>query len=182
MTDSLQGRLLVASPMLHDPNFFRTVVYLARHNEEGAFGFVINRPSEMSLADLIEEARGRRPQRDDLIFHGGPVDGPLLAIHTMDNLGDLCHGNVWMTSDDDQVMLLAERTDVDARFFSGYSGWGPGQLEAEIAAGGWMIASPNHDMLWKDPGPVWEAAVKQQGHEVLRSVLPNAGQVDPNLN
>jgi putative transcriptional regulator len=182
MPDSLQGHLLIASPMLSDPNFFRSVVYLARHNEEGALGFVINRPGRACLADLIEEVRGRRPARQDAIYCGGPIDGPLIALHTLENLGDLCADRIWLTSDDDHIFLLADRTDVPARFFDGYGGWGPGQLEAEIAAGGWLVAPASDQTVWGEPDSIWEACLKQRGHSVLRSVLPGAGEVDPNLN
>jgi putative transcriptional regulator len=182
MHESVQGRLLIASPMLNDPNFFRSVIYIARHDEEGALGVVLNRPSDMQFEDLIEEARGKRPRRSDVIYYGGPVEGPLLALHMMDNVGDLCADKIWLTSDDDHLLLLGDRPEIPARFFTGYSGWGEQQLEAELAAGGWMVAEPELDHLWADSGEIWEQAVKQQGHNVLRAVLPAAGCVDPQVN
>lgn len=182
MHQSIQGQLLIASPMLGDSNFFRSVVYIAKHCEEGAFGLVLNRPSNMQLEDVIEEARGRRPKRCDKIYVGGPVEGPLVALHAMANLGEDCAEDVWVTSDDDHLMLLCDRPDVAARFFSGYSGWGAGQLEAELSAGGWMVGPCCSELLWGDPEEIWEIAVKHQGSSVLRALVPTAGSIDPNVN
>jgi putative transcriptional regulator len=182
MTDSIQGQVLIAAPMLCDPNFFRAVVYIAKHDAEGAFGVVLNRPSNMRLEDVIEQARGRRPARSDAIYLGGPVEGPLLALHGQQNLGEPCTDDIWLTSDDDHLMLLCDQLGIEARFFSGYSGWGPGQLEQELAAGGWLIGPLERDYLFGNPDDIWEDSVKIQGREVLRAVVPAAGLVDPQVN
>jgi putative transcriptional regulator len=178
----LQGQLLIASPMLGDSNFYRSVIYIAKHDSEGAFGLILNRPTNLRLEDVIEEARGRPPARFDAIYDGGPVDGPLLALHAMDNLGDECEDGIWLTSDDDQLMLLCDKPSVPARFFSGYSGWSPGQLEAEMKAGGWMVGPCGIDTLFGDPDTTWESAVKACGYAILQSVVPSAGRVDPGMN
>lgn len=182
MRRSIEGRLLIASPMLSDPNFFRAVVYIARHGSEGAFGVVLNRPSNLRLEEVLEQARGQCPKRRDAIYLGGPVQGPLLALHQLENLGEVYPGDVWLTSDDDHLMMLADRTDVSARFFSGYSGWGPGQLEAELDAGGWMVGPFEPAQLYGDAEQIWEAAVKRQGRDVLRSLIPDADHIDPGVN
>ena len=182
MKGSIQGRVLMASPMLGDSNFFRSVIYIAKHDEGGAFGLVLNRPSNTRLEEVIEQARGRRPKREDAIYVGGPVEGPLLALHELENLGELCTDGVWLTSDDDHLMMLCDRTEIRARFFSGYSGWGTGQLEAELEAGGWLVGPFVADHLFGDPSDLWEAAVKQQGRDVLRTIAPAAGAIDPQLN
>lgn len=182
MHKSIQGQILIASPLLSDPNFFRTVVYIAKHDADGAFGLVMNRPSNTALEDLIEEARGKASLRSDVIFIGGPVEGPLLALHTLDNLGEPCEGGLWLTSDDDHLMLLSDRTDVSSRFFSGYSGWGSGQLESELAGGGWLVGPCGADILTCDPGEIWEIAVKRQGRSILQTLIPAAGNIDPEVN
>ena len=182
MNQFIQGQLLIASPMLSDTNFFRSVVYVARHDSDGALGLIMNRPSNLRLEDVIEQARGRRPDRCDAIFSGGPVDGPLVALHTMQNLGDECCDGVWLTSEDDHLMLLCDRPSVMARFFSGYSGWGAGQLEAELKAGGWLVGHCERESLFGDADAIWETAVKGCGREILRTVVPSAGCVDPEVN
>ena len=178
----IEGRLLIAAPVLSDPNFFRSVIYIARHTEQGAFGILLNRPSNLRLEDVMEQARGHRPKRCDAIYVGGPVEGPLLALHQLENLGDVYPGDVWLTSDDDHLMMLADRPDVPAGFFSGYSGWGPGQLEAELDAGGWMVGEFQTEQLYGDAEQIWELAVKRQGREVLRNLIPDSDKVDPGVN
>lgn len=182
MHQSIQGQLLIASPMLSDQSFFRSVVYIAKHDAEGAFGLIMNRPTNLRLEDVIEQARGRRSVRLDAIYCGGPVEGPLIALHTAENLGDQCEDSIWITSDDDHLMLLCDRPQVPARFFSGYSGWGEGQLEAELKAGGWMVTPCDPKNLFGDPDDIWESAVKCCGTAVLQSFVPIAGCVDPEVN
>lgn len=182
MKDRLDGCVLVASPMLSDPNFFRSVVYVAQHGPDGTFGLLLNRPSNTRLEVILEQTRGRRPKRSDVIYVGGPVEGPLLALHQLENLGDACSGGDWLTSDDDHLMILADRTDVSARFFSGYSGWGPGQLEAELEAGGWMVGESSPEQLYGDADEIWETAVKQRGRNVLRELISEADKIDPQVN
>jgi len=182
MHSSLQGHILIASPLLSDGNFFRSVVFIAKHDTDGAFGLILNRPSNLRLEDVIEQARGHRPKRSDSIYLGGPVEGPLLALHMMSNVGEDCQGDIWLTSDDDHLMLLCDRPKVPARFFSGYSGWGAGQLEGELAAGGWMVGPCPPEFLWGDPDDIWESAVKDQGERVVRTLVPSAGSFDPQIN
>ncbi len=91
MTKNLSGRLLIASPYLTDGNFLRSVVFIIRHDVEGAFGLAINRPTERRFRELVEinEADGP-PREDDFIYRGGPVDGPLLALHDLAGVGEPC--------------------------------------------------------------------------------------------
>lgn len=182
MKIAIEGSVLIASPMLSDPNFFRSVVYVAQHGPDGTFGLLLNRPSNTRLEVILEQARGRRPKRSDVIYLGGPVEGPLLALHQLENLGDACGDGVWLTSDDDHLMILADRPDVRARFFSGYSGWGPGQLEAELDAGGWMVGECSFDQLYGEADEIWESAVKQRGRNVLRDLISEADKIDPQVN
>lgn len=91
MTKNLSGRLLIASPYLTDGNFLRTVVFVIRHDAEGAFGLAINRRTERRFRELVDSKHGHAAAReDDLIFRGGPVDGPLLALHDLAGVGEPC--------------------------------------------------------------------------------------------
>lgn len=91
MATNLSGRLLIASPYLSDGNFLRSVVFVIRHDVEGAFGLTINRPTERRFRDLVElsPAEGN-PRSDDEIYRGGPVEGPLLALHDLAGVGEPC--------------------------------------------------------------------------------------------
>ena len=91
MKTNLSGRLLVASPHLSDGNFLRSVVFMIRHDAEGAFGLAINRPSERRFSDLVDvHASEGQPRQDDWIHVGGPVSGPLLALHSLAGVGEPC--------------------------------------------------------------------------------------------
>ncbi len=91
MTTNLTGRLLIASPYLSDENFFRSVIFVVRHDAEGAFGLTINRPTARRFREFVEmSSTDGTPRSDDFIFRGGPVEGPLLALHDLAGVGDPC--------------------------------------------------------------------------------------------
>lgn len=186
-----EGFFLIASPYLSDSDFFRAVIYVIRHDEEGAFGVVVNQPGPMNIDEAIGETLGHRPQRGDEIYIGGPVRGPLIALHTLTGIGEPCGTNaagpesadIWITTDEDHLRILADRTDVHVRWFAQYSGWGPGQLEAELEAGGWLVGRADVEHLFGDPAPLWERLVKRQGRAVLADLLPSEDEgFDPQRN
>ncbi|WP_018348103.1 YqgE/AlgH family protein [Longispora albida] len=165
----LAGRLLVASPMLRDPNFERTVVLLISHDESGALGVVLNRPTEVQVSEVL-------PHWADLagtpgvLFEGGPVQ-PEAAIclartrpHVAAMPGFLpIHagvGTVDLSGDPeafgDQVLGL--------RVFAGYAGWGAGQAEGEIEEGSWLVydALPG-DPFMPRPDDLWSLVLRRQG-------------------
>ncbi len=91
MSTNLSGRLLIASPYLSDGNFLRSVVFIIRHDVEGAFGLTINRPTGRRFRELVDSPKGNsQPREDDFIYCGGPVDGPLLALHNLAGIGEPC--------------------------------------------------------------------------------------------
>ena len=172
--DSVRGRLLIASPVLMDPNFHRTVILIAEHTEEGAMGLVLNRPAETLVVDAV-------PDLSDLadpaapVYVGGPVaadsvivlaefDEPSLAgVLIDDDLGFVGSGG-------------ADLVDVAggvrrARVFAGHAGWGPGQLDSE---------PPRRDELFSDdPEQLWAAVLRRKGREyALLSTMPP----DPSVN
>ena len=88
MVEFLSGKLLIASPYLSDPNFLRSVVLIVSHDDEGAFGLSLNRPTDQRLSAVVELSMPQGSAReDDYIFEGGPVDGPLLALHDLSGIG-----------------------------------------------------------------------------------------------
>ncbi|MFK8115036.1 MAG: YqgE/AlgH family protein [Rubripirellula sp.] len=91
MSTNLSGQLLIASPYLNDGNFLRSVIFMVRHDVEGAFGLLINRPTDRRFRDLIDSSAVEGNLRDDdAIYRGGPVDGPLLALHDLAGVGEPC--------------------------------------------------------------------------------------------
>lgn len=180
MTAELRsGRLLVATPDLADPNFAHSVVLLIEHNDEGAFGLVINRPSDVEVATALpgwEELSaepacvfvGGPVQQDGVVAIGRSDDDHVLAKRVMPSIGVV---------DLEQDPALAG-VDLDlVRVFAGYAGWSPGQLEAEITEGGWFVvdAEPD-DVFAEDPEELWRTVLHRQGGVFI--TVPE----DPSLN
>jgi putative transcriptional regulator len=152
----MKGRLLVASPALTDPNFDRTVVLLLEHGPDGAMGVVLNRPTEVPIADALPgwEAIVSEPT---LLFVGGPVgDGLGVGLSV---LPDGSHDIVDLNVDPSDGTVPAP-----VRVFLNYSGWGPGQLENELAAHAWLVvdALPS-DIVTPAPNRLWRDVLRRQG-------------------
>lgn len=184
MSKFLRGKLLIASPYLPDENFLRTVVYIVRHDVEGAFGLVLTRPLDVRLQEVFEQTLGNKPLRDDPVYLGGPVEGPLCALHNEGNYSDLsCVDGLFLTSEQESLGAIANRPEIVARFFAGYSGWGPDQLETEMGQGGWLVCDATRDDIFGDSDEVWERLVKRVGQSVMMTAVPDSQLgVDPGLN
>jgi putative transcriptional regulator len=165
---SLAGRLLLAVPTLNDPNFQRTVVHLLVHDDSGAFGLVVNRPSHTEVEEILPQWRdfvGGPP----VVFIGGPVqpDGVIALVRT-DARGDglvMLRGNIG-TVDLDKDPLEVPTVE-RLRLFAGYSGWSPGQLEAEVALGGWLVVDATDDDPFNaEPWGLWREVLNRQPGEV----------------
>jgi putative transcriptional regulator len=181
--DSLRGRLLIASPMLVDPNFHRTVVLIAEHTHEGAMGLVLNRPAETLVADAVPDL-SHLADADAPVYVGGPVasdsvivlaefDEPERAgVLLEDDLGFVGTGGSDLGEAGDGVRR--------ARVFAGHSGWGPGQLEAEVEEDSWIIEPPRREEIFsEDPDHLWASVLRRKGREyALLSTMPP----DPSVN
>jgi putative transcriptional regulator len=180
---SLTSRLLVATPVLQSPDFARTVVLVLEHGEHGALGVVLNRPSELAVAEPLPQWE---PFVVDpaVVFVGGPV-APSAAI-CLARAGDATEIEAWMPLFDGlgTVDLEGHPDDIPVldrvRVFAGYAGWGPGQLEGEIEEGAWFVLdSDPDDALSTEPGGLWRTVLKRQGGEyALVSTFPP----DPTMN
>ena len=181
MSESLRGKLLIASPALADPNFARSVVLMTEHNEEGAMGIVLNRPAEIRAGDVVpalEEVSG-----DDPLFVGGPVQPQ--AVVLLAEFSDPSAA-AWLIVAD--VGLASAGTDLDeligsvrrGRLYAGYSGWGPGQLEAELEQESWIVEPPLPTELFPDdPEALWQDVLERKGGSyTLVARMPE----DPSLN
>lgn len=153
MTQSLEGRLLIASPDETDPDFVRAVILLVQHSEQQAVGLVLNRPTGKTIRGLF-----KRPASDGLpLFSGGPVPGPLMALHTCGSLADLeVLPGLFYTVKTQALEKLVRQSDHPFKIFDTHAGWGPGQLEKQIEAGGWRTVPATVDRVFQDPADLWE--------------------------
>ena len=171
----LEGQLLVASPELKDPNFEQSVVLIIHHNSEGAFGLVLTQPTEVSVAKVWKKVSETPCHVVDSIHRGGPVGGPLMALHGNSEIGgdDVLPGVFYVVAAEQltPVELLVAANVQPARFFIGYSGWGGGQLERELEAGGWLTIPARPEDLFQDPEGLWEVTIKRiTGQSVLKAL------------
>jgi putative transcriptional regulator len=180
--ESLRGRLLVAAPTLTDPNFSRTVVLVTEHTDDGAMGVVLNRPSEMEVDETVPELSELAGDAA-VIFHGGPVQPEALLVlaefRDRSAAAAIVVADVGLVSADSETDELVAATR-RARVFAGYAGWGPGQLEAEVEEGAWIVEPPVPGELFAtDHGGLWSAVLERKGGRfALLARMP----LDPSLN
>ena len=163
--DSLEGKLLIASPALLDPNFKRTVVLVTEHTDEGAAGLVLNRPSESAVAELVPQLE---PLVDDgeQVYVGGPVQPNAVLV-----LGEFVDpeeaavplfGSLGFPALDDPEEMLPVTTR--RRVFAGYAGWGAGQLEDELARDDWIVEPAEADDPFTEvPEELWSDVLRRKG-------------------
>ena len=180
-----KGIFLVASPALRDPNFRQTVVLLCEHSDEGALGFVVNRPTAMGLSEVLPQIPVLEGQRH-VLFSGGPVQtNQVMVLYRLQNLPDGSHhvfDGVFLGGDFsllDQI-LTSESTTERFRAYAGYSGWGPGQLENEMQSGSWITLPADPALVFEtDPAKVWAEILRSLGEPFrIYAEMP----FDPNLN
>jgi putative transcriptional regulator len=178
--ESLQGRLLVSSPALIDPNFRKTVVLIAHHDDDGAMGLVLSHPSAVRAADAVPALAGL-PGADDPVFVGGPVQPEaFLVLAEFDDVADAAapiFGALgFMPAEVEPGDLSIRRL----RMFAGYSGWGEGQLEEELAESSWIVVDADADDAFaEDPDELWRTVLHRQGAPfALMENMP----FDPGLN
>ena len=163
--------LLLAMPQLPDPNFVRSVVLMVEHNEEGSWGLIVNRPSELPVAEVMGELElDWAGPEDDVVWQGGPVEpyrgcvlhrsGLTLADpEPLEILPGVC-----LSTLPEQLQLLAGNPDPTLRFILGYAGWGAGQLEGEMTAGAWLLAPATPELIFGSAADeMWNAAIASLG-------------------
>ena len=179
-SSSLAPALLLSMPQLVDPNFNRTVVLLCQHSDRGAFGLVVNRPLKTSGPVVVEvradagvaEPRTVRSSEAELqMWVGGPVEPQRSWILVADDEDAaeearvrIADGLYLSTSPELLQRLMGPEPPARTRFIVGYSGWGPGQLDAEIQESAWLISDVDRELIFNTPAErLWEAAIRRIG-------------------
>jgi len=177
------GTLLIAEPFLKDPNFMRTVVFLCDHQDEGSFGFVINKVYDHTLDELMNDL-------DELklpVYYGGPVQ--MDTIHFLHQYPELIPGSyevldgIYWGGDFETVVTLIKEGSIDTskiRFYIGYSGWGSGQLNDELKEKSWLTAEATRKLVFhRKADEVWKDALRHLGGDYeMMANFPT----DPQLN
>lgn len=177
------GRVLVSEPFLMDSYFKRSVILLGEHGDDGSVGFILNKPTDLSLNDALEDF----PPFDVPLYFGGPVQTD--TIHFLHTLGSKLEGSkeilpgIFWGGSLEMLKLLIDTNQVttnDIRFFAGYSGWEPHQLEDELKGRTWLISNGKRDFAFSEnPEELWGEVLRSMGSQY--AILANFPE-DPSLN
>ena len=180
--ESVRGKLLIAGPTLLDPNFWRTVVLVVEHTEDGALGLVLNRPSETTVGEAVAQLE-ELVDPDDQLFIGGPVQpSSVIVLAQFEDPGEAA-----VIAFQDIGVLAAGGALEDAgagvrsgRAFVGHSGWGPGQLDGELERGDWILEPARRgDAFSAEPDELWsDVLTRKGGSYALIARMPP----DPSVN
>lgn len=183
MIEPAQGILLIAEPFLKDPNFLRTVVLLCNHNDQGSFGFVLNKPFEQTLDNLLENFDGFTLP----VYYGGPVQTD--TIHFLHQYPDLIPDGVKIGTDIywggnfETVAALIKSNSINLnkiKFFIGYSGWSADQLTSELDEKSWLTVPATKNLIFNTIATeVWKKSLQHLGGEY--EIFINY-PTDPQLN
>jgi putative transcriptional regulator len=191
-SDPKAGRLLVATPLLGDPNFKRAVILVVEHEEvQGTLGVVLNRPTEIGVGQVLEQWT-ELASEPSVVFRGGPVaPNSALALAMIPGPGQE-EPDGWRPLDGAPALARLGLLDLDTpprllgaaitslRVYAGYAGWSPGQLESEIGEGAWYVLSAQPgDVFAADPSQLWRQVLRrQEGDLAFVATYPD----DPGLN
>jgi putative transcriptional regulator len=181
--ESLRGKLLLASPTMTDPNFSRSVVLIAEHTEDGAMGLVLNRPAATTVGEAVPDLAWLAAD-DSPVFVGGPVaETAVIVLAEFDRpemAGALVEDDLGFIGTDADEPEQLEGAVRRARVFAGHAGWGPGQLEDELAEDAWIVEPPRREEVFTaEPEELWAAVLRRKGRRyALLSTMPP----DPSLN
>jgi putative transcriptional regulator len=167
---TITGQLLIAMPQMEDKRFSRSVVFMCAHNTEGAMGLIVNKTIEQPTMDeLLKQLSIDGPGLNGAPVHfGGPVEAARgFILHSTDytEQGTLVVGEVGLTATLDILRAIGRGEGPRQRFFAlGYAGWGPGQLDAEIQANGWLTVPSDNALLFDDTNDdKWRRAIGKLG-------------------
>lgn len=151
---SLKNHFLIAMPGLQDPYFMNSVVFIQAHSDEGATGFIVNKPTNVSVGDVLERLKldsKKENLAEKSTLLGGPVSQEQVFLLTRDKNTTTPEAIELSYSEESLALVVADDSSQDAIFFLGYSSWEPGQLEQEVAANGWLIVPYNSELLFHVP-------------------------------
>ena len=166
---ALNPSLLLSMPQMQDPNFARTVVLLCDYRPEGAFGIVVNRPTDAPASEMVRLEPPVVGGNSMRLFVGGPVQPErgwiLMSDPPMDPDFRTIREGLYLSASPEVLRYVLESSPAPrARVLAGYAGWGPGQLDAELAQSAWLIGDIHLDLIFDvDPAAMWDTAIRRLG-------------------
>ncbi len=169
------GSLLIATASLSDTLFQQAVILVLQSNELGIFGVILNQPANDEIKFAWRQLTGQTFD-DRFLVRGGPIDGPVFAIHQNHNLGEIeMPGGIFVTAQANKFRELANLKNTHYRIAFGIAGWQPGQLQSEVNHGLWYCSeSSTADQIFCDPIDLWSEAMDRHGRNTIRGILGKA--------
>jgi putative transcriptional regulator len=179
--ENVQGDLLVASPLLESTPLARTVVYVLQNDSNGTFGVVLNRPADAKMRAAWTAASGIALAEDDPhLISGGPLGGPVFALHAVEQLGEIAvKQGIFLSATAESIGDLVNRHEEPYRICLGVVGWKVGQLPQELDRHVWYRLPASPELVFDQSGLLWEKSLLTFGQQKLRDIL-SLGELPPN--
>lgn len=170
--NSLKGQLLVSSPEMVNDDFAETVVILVEHAGDGAYGLVLNQPTELPVEDAWAQSHDTPCGIDASVYAGGPCGEFLTALHAEQALANIeVAPGIFYTQEPVKLSQLVDKLVDPIKFFVGFAGWGEGQLEAELKDGLWLTTPASLEEIFTYGDELWPSLVKRIHGEKMISML-----------
>lgn len=181
---SLKGKLLVATERLSGSRFEKAVVFMMQDDERGTFGVRLNKPANDRVRKAWTKLTGSDIEDEHSIVAGGPLQGPVFALHQDPDLGDVeMPGGLYVSAQVETLQQLMRQFDNPFRIFVGVAGWKPGQLGAEVQSGHWYELPLDIETVFDDPTWMWEFCLQECGFQQIASLVgEDKIPIDPSLN
>ena len=181
---SLGGYLLIATPALLDPNFYRAVILLIQHDQQGAMGVILNRPLNKTIGEAWLQVSDTVLTNAQPLHEGGPCPGPLLALHKMKPHTDMeVAKGIYAAISSESVTALVEGNVAPVKFIFGNAGWSPGQLEVEIREGSWLLLPGRPDTVFGPAEGLWLRLTREASRRAAAPAIPDhIVPTDPHMN
>jgi len=156
---------------------------MVQHDKEGALGLVLNRPTQTKLREAWEQVADTSCNSEASLNLGGPCEGPLMALHTEEAVGQIqVFSHVFFSAEADRMQILVETGLEPTRYFVGYAGWSPGQLESELETGAWMTTAASTEHVFEQGSDLWDKVMQQISDSVVKPVDFKYVPDDPSMN
>ena len=165
------GKLLIASPKLDQTVFGRSVVYVIQDNEDATVGVILNRPADENVKQAWQGMVGE-DVKNGMISIGGPIPGPVVALHQNQSAAEISLPNgIYTSASEGNLQFLAHQQDAPFHVFFGLSGWQAGQLAEEVNNGNWLSVPQMDDLLFRNSTDLWSEALQRYENRFLYEVL-----------
>jgi putative transcriptional regulator len=145
-----------------DPNFAHAIVLMVQHGDDGALGLIVNRPLDVTVAEALEQVLEGEESIEGSLHEGGPCEGPLMVVHCDPGASQIeVAEGIHFTAEKSQIEALVHNQANPIRFFVGYAGWSPGQLEKELEGGSWLLTEADQLRVFNASDKLWSRLVAE---------------------